>query len=310
MQTQTLQNQLIAFQGGYLEEAVRAFLTDRRASGKSPKTVVFYTAMLKHFSDYCASMSLPLVQDVTPDFLRGFILAYGDTHTPGGTHGVYRTIKAFLNWLEAEEVMPDGWKNPIHKVQAPRKSQELLEPVSLDDVSLLVAACKGGNRAERDKAIFLTLLDTGARAGELCALDLADVEFASGTVTVKHGKGDKSRTVFIGRKTRRAVRAYLKTRTDNNPALFVNQFGERLNYTGLRELLRRRAKDAGIPHVTLHAFRRAFAINMLRNGADIFSLQRLLGHADLSVLRRYLAQTDGDLQAAHHKASPVEKLKG
>jgi site-specific recombinase XerD len=309
MQTQTLQNRITFAQGGYLEEAARAFLLDRRAGGASPRTVEFYDLMLGQFAAYCGSQSLTLVQDVTPDFLRAYILAYAETHKPGGVHAMYRTVKVFFRWLEAEEVMPDDWRNPIAKVHAPKKPQELLEPVSLDDVSLLITACKDGNRSERDKAIFFTLLDTGARASELCGLDLADVEFASGTVTVKHGKGGKGRTVFIGRKTRRAIRAYLKTRTDNNPALFVTQFGERLNYTGLRELLRRRAKDARIPHVTLHSFRRAFAINSLRNGMDVFSLQRLMGHAGLTVLRRYLEQNDNDLLAAHFKASPVEGLK-
>jgi len=310
MQQQELQNRITFFaQGGYLDEAARAFLTDRKASGSSPKTIEFYSGLLRQFSAYCRAQSLTLIQDVSADFLRGFLLAYSETHKPGGVHAMFRTVKVFLRWLEAEEVMPEGWRNPIHKVKPPKRPQEILEPVSLEDVSLLIGSCKDGRHGERDRAIFLTLLDTGVRASELCGIDLADVDFSTGAISVRHGKGDKARTVFIGRKTRRAVRAYLRTRTDNCPALFPSQFGERLTYTGLRELLRRRARDAGLPHCTLHSFRRAFALNMLRNGADIFSLQRLLGHSDISILRKYLAQNDTDARTAHDKFSPVAGLR-
>jgi integrase/recombinase XerD len=79
-------------------------------------------------------------------------------------------------------------------------------------------------------------------------------------------------------------------------------------YGGLRQIIRRRAEKAGIDPPPLHAFRRAFALASLRGGMDVYSLQRLMGHADLSVLRRYLAQTEADLQAAHERAGPVDHL--
>jgi len=303
------QNRLTFAQGGYLGEAARAFLLDRRAGGASPRTIRFYTGMLRQFSTYCRAQSLTAIQDIQPDFLRGFLLAYSETHAPGTVGAMHRSLRAFFNWLADEEVMPAGWRNPIEKVRAPRESQDVLPPVELDDVSALIASCKDGRHGDRDRAIFLTLLDTGVRASELCGIDLADVDFSTGAVTVRHGKGDKARTVFIGRKTRRALRAYLRTRTDNCPALFVTRLDDRMAYTGLREILRRRARDAGLDGITLHSFRRAFALAMLRNGADIFSLQRLMGHADLAVLRRYLAQNDTDTRAAHEKYSPVGGLR-
>ncbi len=111
----------------------------------------------------------------------------------------------------------------------------------------------------------------------------------------------------MGRKTRRIIRSYLRTRHDQSPALFVSKDGERLTYDGLRQLLERRAKLAKLGNKpTLHGFRRAFALNMLRSGVDIFVLQRLMGHADLQVLRRYLAQNDQDNQFAHMRGSPVD----
>ena len=104
------------------------------------------------------------------------------------------------------------------------------------------------------------------------------------------------------------MRAYLRIRRDNSPALFVTTEGDRLGYNGLREILRRRARQAGIKEPTLHQFRRAFALNFLRNGGDVYSLQRLMGHSSLEILRRYLKLTDQDTQAAHAKYSPADRL--
>lgn len=103
------------------------------------------------------------------------------------------------------------------------------------------------------------------------------------------------------------MRAYLKTRNDSSPAAWVSDEKERITYGGLRAIIFRRAKQAGIKKPSLHSFRRAFAINMLRAGVDVFSLQRLMGHADLQVLRRYLAQTTEDIAQAHRLGSPVDK---
>jgi site-specific recombinase XerD len=151
-------------------------------------------------------------------------------------------------------------------------------------------------------------LDTGARAQEFLNLNLEDVELATGSVLIRQGKGHKPRMVFLGRKSIRAIRAYYRFRRDTNPALWVSVHGERVTYAALRCLLRRRAQLAALKDIpTPHDFRRAFALIMLRNGVDIFALQKLMGHSDLQVLRRYLAQTDQDIQTAHMRGSPVDK---
>jgi site-specific recombinase XerD len=98
--------------------------------------------------------------------------------------------------------------------------------------------------------------------------------------------------VFIGRTTRRVMRAYLRLRHDPSPALFISKDEERLTYDGLRQLLERRAKRANLgDKPKLHGFRRAFALNMLRSGVDIFVLQRLMGHADYRYCVVTLRQT-------------------
>lgn len=118
----------------------------------------------------------------------------------------------------------------------------------------------------------------------------------TGEIHIRQGKGGKPRYVFLGKKSRKAMRAYLKHRTEDNPALWVTDEGERLTYSGLRQIMRRRSERAGVDTPGLHDFRRFFALQCLRNGMDIFTLQKLMGHTDIQVLRRYLAQTNQDTQ--------------
>lgn len=292
----------------HLETWCEAFLVDRRAGGKSPGTVKYYRGKLRRLCEWCDTRAITRIGQLTAGELRAFLLYLQDTnHNPGGVHGFYRAVKAFLAWYETE-AEPDGWKNPIRKVKLSKPAQPPLEPVELVDVKRLLKTCADDFHGLRDKAILLALLDTGARAAEFCALDLDDIDLATGAALIRHGKRDKSRTVFMGKSTRRAVRAYLKARRDETPALWITDHGGRLTYGGLRGIVTRRAALAGIAAPELHDFRRAFALNCLRAGMDVYSLQKLMGHGDLQVLRRYLAQTTDDLRTAHGLYSPADRL--
>jgi site-specific recombinase XerD len=283
-------------------------LIHRQARELSRYTLKFYKDFLHTFIEYCGANSVTLIREVTPDVLQRYFLAFGEKHNPGGVHGAYRTLRAFFQWLMNEEVMAPDWKNPMLKVKAPKVVLDPLEPISFQDVQTLINTCQRGDFiGERDRSLFLFLLDTGARAREACNLNIKDLELNTGAVMIRYGKGGKTRMVIIGRTTRRAMRAYLRLRQNSSPALFVSKDEECLTYNGLRLLLERRAKRAKLSNKPkLHSFRRAFALNMLRSGVDIFVLQRLMGHSDLHVLRRYLAQNDEDNQLAHMRGSPVD----
>ena len=199
-------------------------------------------------------------------------------------------------------------EEPDAQGQATQSEPGPPEPIAIEDLKALIGTCKAGTAIDdRDRAIFLVLLDTGVRAQELCNTNLQDTDLNAGSAMIRHGKGGKSRTVFLGRKTRRALRSYLRQRRDRSPALYVSARRDRLTYNGLRLMLDDRAHLAKLERKpTLHDFRRAFALNMLRNGVDIFALQRLMGHSDLQVMRRYLAQNIEDTQMAHMRGSPVD----
>jgi len=293
----------------YLDAQVENFLLDRLSQNLSPGTIKFYKKKLRVFCAFCEGQLVQQVSQIDAALVRRFLLWLEEQgHNPGGRHAFYRTVKAFLRWW-ANETEPEGWRDPFSKIKGPKVPAALLDPAPIDSIRAMLKTCRGdGFTDRRDYALLLALLDTGARADEFIRIELSDIDGVSGAVIIQSGKGRKPRTVFFGNATRRALRAYLKARQDTTPFLWVTNAGQPLMYDGLRAIITRRAKTAKVEPPSLHSFRRAFALNMLRSGVDIYSLQELMGHAGLQVLRRYLKQTQGDLRAAHAKFGPVDTL--
>lgn len=290
---------------------IEAFLVDRKSQNFARGTLYFYQKKLAKFMRYCDNQVITDIHQVTSTVIREYLLWLRDQgNNPGGVHCFYRALKTFLLWYELE-TEPENWSNPIRKIKAPKIPQELLEPITPETINKLLTACNQADWiGERDKAVILFLFDTGCRAAEFCALDLGDYDTVTGQALIRQGKGRKPRTVFIGSMARRQMRRYLKHRLSMSvpKALWLAKQGGRLAYDGLRQIIRRRAAEAGIPMPTLHAFRRGFALSMLRNGVDVYSLSALMGHADLQILKRYLKQDTQDLRAAHERGSPVDNL--
>lgn len=295
-------------QDDYLLVWIEAFLIDRKAQNMSRGTLEFYQWKLKNFTDFCESKAVKNIMQITPSLLREYLLEFeAKGHNPGGCHAAYRTVKTFLRWWE-NEVEPKDWSNPIRKVKAPKMNVEPLEPVDIEAVKAMMEVCSHNLTGQRDKAMMLFLLDTGVRASEFVSINLEDVNPITGDILVRVGKGRKPRTVYLGSKSRKALRAYLKLRQDLSNALWVTDEGERITYCGVKMIMRRRANQAKVKTPELHAFRRWFALTCLRAGMDVYSLQELMGHADLQVLRRYLKQTNQDIRESHHRANPVDNL--
>ena len=291
-------------QDSYLWTWAESFLIACKAENVAKGTLKFYRVKLRYFLDYCDSQAITQFEQLTPDVLRRFLLSLEEKgHNPGGIHAAYRALRTFLNWWE-DEVEPDGWKNPIRKVKSPHDPEELLDPVEVDEVEKLVDACRRDWHGDRDRAILLTLLDTGLRAGELCALDLSDLDLPTNSLIVRQGKGRKPRAVFFGKRTRRAIRAWLKRRGANQGPLFMTLEGERLGYDGLRAILTRRSKKGGIMGVSLHDFRRAFCLAQLQAGVPETTIARLMGHTTTQLIARYAKQSGNDLGQLYR--SPVD----
>ncbi|MBI3960233.1 MAG: tyrosine-type recombinase/integrase [Chloroflexi bacterium] len=295
-----------------LSLAISDFLLDRQARNQTPSTLRWYRRCVAMWRDYLLTQNVTQIEDVTPAHVRRFIVHLSERgHTPGGVVTLFTGVKAFLRWY-GEEYTPANW-NPLAKVKAPKRPQERLDPLSLSHFQAMVDACPRRTfNGDRDRALLMLLLDTGIRHQELTDLALGDVDANSGQVIVRMGKGRKGRAVFIGAKTRRALLAYYRHREslDNDLALWVKRDGERLTKAGIRQVVRRAALRAGVDEPGMHEFRRAFAVNSLRNGMDVATLQRLLGHSSLEVVNRYLALVEDDLRTASGKYGVVDNLKG
>ena len=183
----------------------------------------------------------------------------------------------------------------------------MLPALSNAEVHKLLSVCT----SLRDETLILTLLDTGCRASELVNLDGRDVDLNSREVHVRGGKGGKDRNVFLGGHTSTGLAAYYRERgrpKKDEPIWISQTRGERLTPSGLHQLLKRLGAQARVPHCAPHTFRRTFAVSCLRNGMDLFRLARLMGHADISVLRQYLFLLKEDLRAAHAQYGFVDRL--
>jgi integrase/recombinase XerD len=285
-----------------LDRTIGEFVVDRQARNLAPKTLQWYTHSLRIFRNYAVENEITSTEAITPHLVRRFLLYLSEcVHNAGGVHNIFGALKAYLRWY-VDEYAPPNWQNPLNKVKTPKRPQEPLQPIALDDIRALLDTCPQRTLAgDRDRAMILFLLDTGVRHQELVDLSVGDVDLQTGSVLVRCGKGRKPRTVFIGAKIRRALHRYLHHRTDvtDDAPLWMTLQGERLTRGGIREIIRRRAKAAGIKDPAMHTFRRAFAINSLRNGMDLISLQRLMGHTSLVIINKYLALVDDDLRAAH-----------
>jgi site-specific recombinase XerD len=226
--------------------------------------------------------------------------------SPYTIHAFARCVKTLCFFMLREGLIPTS---PMARVKMPKLPQDLLPPFTTGEVRALLRACEN----ERDTAIILTLLDSGVRASELCALDVADLDMTTGALTVYRGKGRKSRLTYCGARARQALLRYLNSRSNTLPTapLFVTlRDGQRLQYDGLRALLRRISDRANVADVDAHRFRRTFAIESLRAGMPIMQLAAMMGHGSLPVLQRYLRLLSDDLAQAHREHGPVAAMLG
>ncbi len=287
-----------------LQAHLDSFLIDCRARRLAAGTIDFYRAKLRVFLAYLQGEEVQTVDAITPAVIRAYLAGMQDRGLKAHTqHASARAIRTWCNWLAAEGEIA---QSPMKRVRMPKLDNPILPAFTPEEVQALLDACL----ISRDKAIVFVLLDTGVRARELLALDVGDVDLTTGAVMVRQGKGGKDRIVYLGAKTRQALQRYLRRRQDvsmgASSPLWVSRSGGRLKLAGLRQVLRRLAERSGVEHCHPHRFRRTFALWSLRAGMDIYSLQRLMGHADLDMLRRYLAQVEGDLRTAHHKFGAVD----
>ncbi len=280
--------------------AIELFLTAKGAEGASPKTIEWYQMVLgRARRDLGADRPLDAL---APPELRDWLLALRATLSPVSVAGYVRGVKAFGNWCAAEELAE---ARALRVLRRPRVPHKLVEPLSDEALRRLLDGA-----STRDRAILLLFFDTGLRLSELAGLRSADLR-PDGSVKVM-GKGARERIVPVGSTARQALARYLR-QGDGAPdgVIFRSRRGGALGWRGIQQVFRRLKLRAGIPgRCSPHTLRHTFAHAYLVNGGDAFSLQRILGHATLDMVKRYVALADTDLAARHRAASPADRLLG
>lgn len=295
-------------------EAIQQFLYAKQSQRLSYHTLRDYKRTFRKFLNTLPSNIL--VCEITPNDVRKFMASLNcSKKTLLNTHV---GLSSLWSWMVKENICES---NIMKKVDRPRPEIRAILPFTQEEVKKLflsiersvVYSRKGKKDSShrlkeywRNRAIMLVLLDTGIRASELCGLRFID--FISGTRIRVFGKGSKERILPLSPSTISAITDYLENEripwNDTSDYIFVTSTGKKLRADDLYHRISKIGKRVGI-HSNPHRFRHTFAINFLRNGGDIYSLQAMLGHSSLEMVKRYLAIARADIESAHRKASPV-----
>jgi integrase/recombinase XerD len=240
--------------------------------------------------------------------LRAGAIPVGTRYRASSVARSLAAVRGFHRFLVRERL---AGSDPSHDLGTPKVPSSLPKALEIAQVEALLGAVAGDDpRALRDRALLETLYAAGLRVSEATALDLDDLDLDDGAVRA-FGKGAKERLVPLGRSARKALEAWLVrgrpalASARSGPALFLNAQGTRLTRQGCWKILRRHAKRAGLEsHVSPHVLRHSFATHLLAGGADIRSVQELLGHASLATTQIYTKVTQERLREVYLRAHP------
>lgn len=324
-----------------LSQACEGMIRYKQATGKAENTISDYRVTFKKLFYYFESE--PQIATITKGEMIEFFawlqeeyLTEPDGVAPRGKFklsaktvlNIHTNLSALWRWAVEEGFAKT---NIIRAIQPPAVSESLIETFTREDIEKLLNACDRGQtwktRSEttterstgiRDRAIILTLLDTGVRASELAGMKFGDMNLNTNSIRVR-GKGPgrdaKERLVYIGKRTGQSIwKALVPRMNDMHEDDLIFMVGPKddlrpLTRQHLLKLVSRLGERAGVKNVHPHRFRHTFAINYLRNGGGEFTLCALLGHTDLEMTRRYARIAQVDTANGHRKAGPVDNWK-
>ncbi len=278
--------------------------------GLSRNTISSYSTDLKRFSDFLHGAGITDVSGITTDRILVFLKSLKTSRLSSSSvirHQV--TIRNFFRFMLKEGVLK---KDPVHILELPKRDRKLPQVMNESEVESLLnspSLIQDKKRQIRDKAMFEVMYATGLRVSELVGMTLNSIEMTVGFIKVK-GKGSKERIVPIGDAAKEAVAhyleegrpAFLRRTTD---ALFLTQQGEAFSRQGFWKLLKTYLKKTNITkHVTPHTLRHSFATHLLEHGADLRSVQLMLGHSDISTTQIYTHINTEMLKRIYDKYHP------
>jgi len=287
-----------------LDDVVAAFVADARARNLSPATISSYLEALDAFRGSLEPRpARQTLAELSLEAARAWVAEYAGGRKPATVANRVRSLRVFGRWCVDEGYLRS---DPLARLRRPLVPRVVIEPFSDTQVLALLGA------APVPLAITLRILfDTGVRISEATGLRVADVR--DGYLRVR-GKGGHERLVPVGRLLAAALRRYLERERPRaerpDEPLLLGRDGRPLTARAVYQAMRRLARAVGVAGVRVspHTCRHTFAIGFLRNGGSVLALQRILGHRDLAMVRRYAELTDADVVAAHGAASPLDRL--
>jgi site-specific recombinase XerD len=304
-----------------LERGTEGWLLDCEIRQHSKATLELHRIILSKLAWFVHDRKLTALGTLE---LRQFIVYLTRGHEqPGGRWGIaqqkepvtpstvqtyHRHLRTFFRWLVAEGLLE---ASPMEAVPSPVARPDQIQPFTTEQINALLQAAKRSPQPRRNTALIYFLLDTGLRATEVCSLCLKDMDMQNRRCSVV-GKGNKRRTVPFGGTATKELWQYLREDPrDPEDPLFYSKRSEPLTRSGLFQLLERLGTAAGIEvtRCSPHTMRHTFAVEFLRAGGNVFTLQQLLGHTTLTMTNRYVALAQADIEAQHRQFSPADRLK-
>ena len=295
-----------------MDEPIRAFITFLRTEQRaSSETVRNYASDLRQLNGFLVArrlVSAPVdPASVSSDAVRAY-LQWLDQNggKPASLARKLAAVRSFYRYLTRRGLIG---RNPVDGMRTPKQPKFLPRVLTKDDADALMTFPAGGTVGSlRDRALLETLYSTGARVSELVALDLEDVHESEGLVRLQ-GKGRKERIVPIGELALESIRRYRKSLPrlsaySPSRALFCNQRGGRLTSRSVARIVTKYSSRLAGGAVSPHTLRHSFATHLLDEGADLRSIQEMLGHASLSTTQRYTHVATDQLMAVYDRAHP------
>lgn len=293
-----------------LTVSLQNYILSCQVEGKSPNTIEGYHRRLRQFLGFASEYDVADPSTISSTHVRLYLLSLQARKLNPSTVNVsYRVLNTFFYWLVAEGLID---KSPMGNIKPPRIPRTTPKPFTVEDIHKLSLLASGNRFVDvRNLAMVLLFLDTGLRLSEMAKIQLQDLDFDHEIIQVM-GKGTKKRVVRMGKRTQKALLKYLLRREDHHDCLWLNNCRQPITRDGVQCAMKKLARRAGIegPRLGPHTFRHTFATMAIRNGANVFYVQSLLGHSTLTMTRRYASTVDSEEAVkAHGQFSPVDYLK-
>ena len=274
-------------------EYLQMFIDAKRIEGCSDRTLEYYQVTVEHL---LKTVDVE-VRKMTTDDLRSYLAEYQQINNCSKVtvDNIRRNLSSFFSWLEEEDYI---LKSPMRRIHKIKTKQQVKEIISDEMIEKMRDNCK----TKRDLAIIDLLYSTGIRVGELVRLNISDIDFEERECVV-YGKGDKERRVYFDAKAKLHLQTYIKSRTDDNPALFVTLDApyDRLKISGVEIRMRELGRSLSIPKIHPHKFRRTMATRAIDKGMPIEQVQKILGHSQIDTTMQYAIVNQNNVKASHRR---------